>query len=96
MLNILEIRSFNVHCIDVRNNVNNLPNHAMIRILNKGTWYYCDPTIIPGDPYHFFMKTYEEISEEGRHRLNAFERQVNGEIKHEPYNGPDSGKQFRG
>lgn len=95
MLNILEIRSFNVHCIDDKNNINNLPNHAMIRILYEGIWRYCDPTILPDDPYYFFMKTYDEIIEEGRHRLNAFERQVNGEIEYESHNGSDIGKQFR-
>ena len=97
MLNILGVRSFNVHCIDVKNNINNLPNHALIRILYENAWGYCDPTIMPSDPYHFFMRTYDEIVEEGYHRLNAFEKQVNAACKVDEVetNATNNGYNFR-
>jgi len=97
LLNILGIRSFNVHCIDLRNNINNLPNHALIRILYNGIWKYCDPTIMLSDPFHFFMRTYDELVDEGCHRLNAFEKHVNETTKIDEVekNGQNNGHNFR-
>lgn len=90
MCNMANIRTFNVHCIDIKNNVNNLPNHAMLRVLWQGNWYYIDPTIDPDHPEDFFMKTYEEIEKLGRHRLNALEAKVCKENYHEQYDGQDT------
>lgn len=85
MLNMLNVRSFNVHCIDNRHNINGLPNHSMIRVLQEGTWYYYDPSIIQDNPYLFYEKTYDEIKKLGLHRLNAFEASVNKEMQYESY-----------
>lgn len=85
MLNMLGIRSFNVHCIDSRNNVNCLPNHSMIRVLQHGVWYYYDPSIVEDSPYLFYKKTYDEIKSLGYHILNAFEASVDKETKYESY-----------
>lgn len=85
MLNMLGIRSFNVHCIDKRTNINDLPNHSMLRVLQDGTWYYYDPSIKEEEPYLFCKKTYDEIRNMGYHILNAFEASVNKEAEYESY-----------
>lgn len=85
MLTMLNVRSFNVHCIDARHDVNGLPNHSMIRVLQNGTWYYYDPSLIESKPYLFYEKTYEEIKALGFHKLNAFEASVNKEMDNVSY-----------
>ena len=83
LLNLLHINSFNVHCIDLKNNVNDLNNHAMIRIYHKGNWYYCDPMMArnEGDKNlsKYYMRTYDEMKQMNRYRFNAFEAQIQKE-----------------
>ena len=85
MLNILDIKSYDVHCVDPRHGEVNRCNHAILRVPYNGVWYYCDPTIehITGDNY--FMRTKEEISK--THILNTYERELSEEYINAQYNG---------
>ena len=79
MLKNLHVKCFNVHCLDVKTNYNNLCNHAMIRTFQNNEWKYTDPTLAMTenevDNYKYFMKNLEELLSLGRFRVNAFEYQ---------------------
>lgn len=87
MYEVLGIRSANVHCIDLKYKNYMQPNHALIRILYKGHWYYCDPTIDTKNPSRYFMKTIEELQE--THLFNDYEVAINEESKYVKHNGTD-------
>lgn len=87
MFEMLGITSSNVHCIDLKYKNYMRPNHALIRILYKGNWYYCDPTIDTRNLNKYFMKTIDELEE--THLFNDYEIAINEEKKYEKHNGTD-------
>lgn len=87
MYEMLGIKSANVHCIDLKYRNYIYPNHALIRILYKERWYYCDPTIDIKNPNKYFMKTIEQL--EHTHLFNDYEVAINEERKYEKHNGTD-------
>jgi len=93
MYEMLEIKSANVHCVDLKYKNYMRPNHALIRVLYKGQWYYCDPTIDTKNPNRYFMKTIGELSE--THLFNDYEVAINEESKYGKYNGSNSSRQLK-
>ena len=85
MYEMLGITSANVHCIDLKYKNYMRPNHALIRVLYKDNWYYCDPTIDTRNPNKYFMKKIEELGE--THLFNDYEIAINEEKKYEKHNG---------
>ncbi|MDD2377328.1 MAG: hypothetical protein PHD10_03790 [Bacilli bacterium] len=77
MLSLVNVKSYDVHCIDPRYGEFERSNHAMIRIPYKGRWYYCDPTFEHNTKQNYFMLTKEQISK--THILNSYELQL-GEV----------------
>lgn len=85
MYEMLGITSSNVHCIDLKYKNYLRTNHALIRILYKDNWYYCDPTIDTKNPNKYFMKTLEQLEE--THLFNDYEIAINEEKKYDKHNG---------
>ena len=87
MLQMLGIKSSNVHCLDKRYKNHYDPNHSIIRLEYNNQWLYCDPTYDLNNPYENFMKSITDLEE--THLFNDFEVMINEERKNAEYNGTD-------
>lgn len=85
MLNMLDVNSANVHCIDRRFNNVYINNHALLRVMYEGNWYYCDPTYNSKDSGKYFMRTLKELGQ--THLFNDFEIMINKESNYDKHNG---------
>ncbi|MDD2435094.1 MAG: hypothetical protein PHO63_02445 [Bacilli bacterium] len=92
MLEMVDIKSYNVRCIDPSYGELERSNHAMIRVPYKGMWYYCDPTFEYNTGQNYFMLTKEQISES--HILNGYDRQLSKEYQDERYIETNNRKRY--
>lgn len=74
MLNILGIKSHNVHCTGINEKNKLVLNHSAIRVLTDGEWLYFDPTFERRDGISYSFQTKEEFKK--THILNILEQQV--------------------
>lgn len=63
MLQILNVKSENVHCHDKRFRNSMELNHALLRANDNGKWLYYDATYDRKNLRHFFARTFDELSD---------------------------------
>ncbi len=85
MLNMLNIKSHNVHCTSVTAEDTTVLNHSSIRINLDDKWFYFDPSWEKKGEHKYFMKSKKDFME--THILNALEREIGDfEYENEFYN----------
>lgn len=93
ILNILDIKSYDVHCKLHKDEKLYENNHAIIKIKYKNKYSYCDPSLEQITNKNYFMKSFSEIRK--THSLGLFEElnaRENMEVKLDENN---YGKHFK-
>jgi len=71
ILNILGIKSYNIHCKLHKDSTLDTNNHSIIKIKCNDTFGYCDPSLQQLTNDDYFMKSFDEITK--THSLSLFE-----------------------